>query len=46
VSASIRIALGLLRIAASSLALILPETLTVKRGDTAVWVNKTRFPTR
>ena len=36
--------MGLLRIAASSLALILPETLTVKRGDTAVWVNKDPFP--
>jgi plastocyanin len=28
------------------LALLSPDTLTVKRGDTAVWVNKTRFPTR
>ena len=28
------------------LALLSPDTLTVKRGDTAVWVNRTRFPIR
>jgi plastocyanin len=26
------------------LALLSPDTLTVKRGDTAVWVNKDPFP--
>jgi plastocyanin len=28
------------------LALLSPDTLTVNRGDTVVWVNRIRFPTR